>query len=164
MRNVGLLISIALAGILLATLIFSGDELEPKMAPDFALQSLDGETVSLSAFEGSVVLLDFWATWCGPCLKSVPGLHALVDRYQDRGVVLLVVSLDKTAGRARDYLTEHGYTTSNVLWESLDAARAVKDLFGVVGIPRTFVIDREGVIRYSGHPANLTDDDLLEWL
>jgi len=164
MRNIGLLVSIALAGILLATLVFSGGEKAPEMAPDFSLESLDGEIVTLSEFRGNVVIIDFWATWCSPCLKSFPSLHAMVDRHQDRGVVLLLVSLDRTAKRARDYLVENGYSTEAVLWESLDAAREVRDLFGVVGIPRTFILDRDGFIRYSGHPGKLTDADLLEWI
>jgi len=164
MRNVGLLISIALAGILLATIVFSGGEKPPEIAPDFSLESLDGEIVTLSEFRGNVVIIDFWATWCSPCLKSFPSLHAMADRHQDRGVVLLLVSLDRTAKRARDYLVENGYSTETVLWESLDAAREVRDLFGVVGIPRTFILDRDGFIRYSGHPGRLTDADLLEWI
>ena len=164
MRNIGLLVGIAVAGLLLATLLFSGGEKVPEIAPDFSLKSLDGETVTLSELRGNVVVIDFWATWCRPCLKSFPNLHAVVDRHQDRGVVLLLVSLDKTAKRARDYLVENGYPTENVLWGSLDAARDVKHLFGVVGIPRTFIIDREGFIQYSGHPGKLSDADLLEWL
>jgi len=164
MKNIGLLIGIALAGILLATLLLSSGDQEPELAPDFTLMSLDGEPVTLSELRGNVVVIDFWATWCSPCLKSFPNLHAAVNRHQDRGVVLLVVSLDKTAQRARDYLVENGYSTDNALWESLDAAREVKDLFGVIGIPRTFIIDRDGFIQYSGHPGKLTDDDLLDLL
>ena len=164
MKNIGPLIGIAVAGILLATLLLSSGDQEPELAPDFTLMSLDGEPVTLSELRGNVVVIDFWATWCSPCLKSFPNLHAAVNRHQDRGVVLLVVSLDKTAQRARDYLVENGYSTDNVLWESLDAAREVKDLFRVVGIPRTFIIDRDGFIQYSGHPGKLTDDDLLDWL
>jgi len=164
MRNVGLLVGIALAGILLAMLVFLGGEKAPEKAPAFSLKNLDGEAVTLAELRGNVVIIDFWATWCSPCLKSFPNLHAMADRHQDRGVVLLVVSLDRTAKRARDYLVENGYPTDNVLWESLAASREVKDLFGVVGIPRTFIIDRDGYIQYSGYPSKLTDTDLLEWL
>ncbi len=164
MRNIGLLVGIAVAAVLVATLMFSGGEKVPEMAPDFSLKNLDGETVTLSELRGNVVVIDFWATWCRPCLKSFPKLHAVVDRHQDRGVVLLLVSLDRTAKRSRDYLIENGYPTENVLWESLAASRAVKDLFGVVGIPRTLIIDRDGYIKYSGYPSKLTDAFLLEWL
>ncbi|MBE0635707.1 TlpA family protein disulfide reductase [Candidatus Bipolaricaulota bacterium] len=164
MKNAGLLIAIALAGVFLATILFSGEDLQPRLAPDFSLQSLDDERITLSDYRGQVVVMDFWATWCSPCLKSFPHLHDVVSRYQGEGVVLLVVSLDKSAQRARDYLIENGYATSNVLWESLDAARGVKEQFGVVGIPRTFIIDREGFIQYAGHPGQLTYEELGKWL
>ncbi|MFC2082799.1 TlpA family protein disulfide reductase [Candidatus Bipolaricaulota bacterium] len=164
MRNIGFVLGLALAGILIAALAFSTGERPPKSAPEFSLESLDGESITLSELRGSVVVIDFWATWCSPCLRSFPNLHAVVERHRDSGVVLLLVSLDKTAKRARDYLVDNGYSTEHALWESLDAAREVKELFGVVGIPRTFIIDRDGFIQYSGHPGRLTDDDLLALL
>ncbi len=164
MRNVGFWVGLALAAVLVATLVLPGPDNAPTLAPDFSLPSLDGEMVTLSGLRGSVVVIDFWASWCSPCRKSFPGLDALVSKYADQGVVLLVVSLDKTAQRARDYLTDNGYSTDNVLWGSLEAARDVKALFGVVGIPKTFLIDRIGLIEYAGHPDNLTDDDILRWL
>jgi len=163
-KNTGILVAAALAGLLIVTLLLSGGDQVIELAPDFTLMNLDGEFVTLSDYLGQVVVIDFWATWCSPCLKSFPNLHSVVDRNKDRGVVLLVVSLDKTANRARDYLIKNEYPTSNVLWESLEAARGIKELFGVVGIPRTFIIDREGFIRYAGHPGNLADKDLEEWL
>jgi cytochrome c biogenesis protein CcmG, thiol:disulfide interchange protein DsbE len=163
-QNTGILIAVALACTLIAMALFSGGGKEPEMAPEFALMNLDGESVALSDFRGSVVVIDFWATWCSPCLKSFPDLHEVVERNDEQGVVLLVVSLDKTEKRARDYLVDNGYSTSNVLWQSLDAAREVKELFGVVGIPRTFIIDREGFIRHVGHPGRLTDADIRKWL
>jgi thiol-disulfide isomerase/thioredoxin len=164
MRDIGIFLGLAVAGLLLATVLFPGADQGPMMAPDFSLRSLDNETFTLSDFIGHVVILDFWATWCSPCIRSFPDLHGLAERHRDRGVVLVLVSLDKTEERARDYLVANGYPTEHVLWESLDAARRVKALFGVGGIPRTFVIDRDGYIRYSGHPATLADADLLPWL
>lgn len=164
MRNLGTLLSVAVAVALLAMLAFSTADTEPKLAPDFSLMSLDGEEIRLSQYAGNVVVIDFWATWCTPCLRSFPALHELVARVEDRGVVLLVISLDRSQQRARDYLVENGYSTAQVLWESRDASRAVKELYGVVGIPRTFVIDRNGYIQYSGKPSDLTDAELLRWL
>lgn len=163
MKNSGILIAAALAGLLIVTLLLTGGDREPEMAPDFTLMNLDGDFITLSDLRGNVVVIDFWATWCSPCLKSFPNLHEVVERNEEQGVVLLLVSLDKTAKRARDYLVENGYETDNVLWESLEASREVKELFGVVGIPRTFIIDREGFIQHTGHPGELSDADLQEW-
>jgi cytochrome c biogenesis protein CcmG/thiol:disulfide interchange protein DsbE len=137
---------------------------EPELAADFSLVSLDGETVSLSGYRGRVVLLDFWASWCAPCTKTFPTLHELHERFADRGVDFLVVSLDGSEKKSREHLEENGFPTDNVLWGSLDEARAVKRLYGVIGIPRTFLIDRDGFIRFDGHPRSLTAETIESWL
>jgi peroxiredoxin len=135
-----------------------------EVAPDFSLLALNGDTVTLSALRGSVVILDFWASWCKPCTKTLPGLHALATRLADRGVVLLAVSLDHAAEAALKYADALGLAADSVLYGSLADARAVKDLYRVVGIPRTFIIDREGWIRYSGTPSGVTEEALAPWL
>ncbi|MFC2077545.1 peroxiredoxin family protein [Candidatus Bipolaricaulota bacterium] len=137
---------------------------EPALAPGFSLVSLDGDVVSLSDYRGQVVVLDFWASWCQPCTKTFPKLHELHGQYADRGVVLLVVSLDRSEEASREHLAENGFPTENVLWGSLAEARAVKDLYGVRGIPRTFLIDREGYIRFSGYPSRVDAEKLEPWL
>jgi peroxiredoxin len=125
-------------------------------APDFTLQDLNGNKVSLSDFRGRVVILDFWASWCAPCRASMPSLRAFYDKYHDQGLVMIGVSLDRTGKDAADYLAENGYGDVIGLWESLIAAQRVARLYGVSGIPHTFVIDRAGVIRFSDHPLRLT--------
>ena len=165
MRDSGIWILVGLFGLVaVAALLLGGADTEPRPAPDFTLQNLDGDAVSLAEYRGDVVILDFWATWCKPCTKTFPELHALQQEYADRGVALLVVSLDRNEERARDHLVENGFATDNVLWGSLEEARAVKELYGVVGIPRTFLIDRTGYIRYSGYPTRLTSEELERWL
>jgi thiol-disulfide isomerase/thioredoxin len=134
------------------------------LAPDFTLPNLDGREISLSDLVGHVVILDFWASWCPPCTRALPDIHALEESYADRGVVLLVLCFDKDEEDARVYLTENGYATDNVLWGSLQDVRAVRDLFGVASVTHTLVIDPDGYIRYSGHPEKLTGDVLEPWL
>jgi thiol-disulfide isomerase/thioredoxin len=124
-------------------------------APDFALQSLDGESFSLSQFRGRVVILDFWASWCGPCRSTMPKLHALWRDLADRGVDFIGVSLDRTAAAASSYLATNGYEDVISLWESLSAAQAVASLYGVRAIPQTIVIDRNGIVRFNNHPVML---------
>lgn len=136
----------------------------PPLAPEFTLPNLDGTQISLSDYSGSIVILDFWASWCGPCTETLPEIHALEEAYADRGVVLLLLCFDKCEEDARAYLTEHDYATDNVLWGSLKQVRAVRDLFGVEAVTHTLVIDTEGYIRYSGHPAKLTSEVLEPWL
>jgi len=135
-----------------------------QLAPEFTLAELSGGEVALSDFRNRVVVLDFWATWCSPCRASMPGLEALRTRYRDKGLVVVSVSLDRSGEDARSYLERNGYEEFIGLWESLAAAKQVARLYGVFGIPRTFVIDRNGFIRYSGHPARLTDATIEPWL
>jgi len=119
-------------------------------APEFALPNLDGTTVRLADFRGQVVILDFWASWCAPCVTTAPVLEELCEHYQDGGVVLVGVTIDRRVEDARQFLEDNGHTSMIALWGSLDTAREVKALYGVVEIPHVFVIDRIGFIRFSG--------------
>lgn len=125
-------------------------------APEFALRSLDGESVRLSSYRGHMVILDFWASWCGPCRTSMPALHALWEGYRDRGVVLIGISLDRAESDARAYLRANRFDGMIALWDSVTASQAVARAYGVAGIPRTLVIDADGVVRFVGHPATLS--------
>ncbi len=126
-----------------------------EIAPDFTLRSLDGQTVSLSQFRGSVVILDFWASWCGPCRATLPALHALWREVADRGVVFMGVSLDRSERAAAGYLDASALGGMLALWDSLAAAQAVAANYGARAIPRTVVIDRRGIVRFNAHPAKL---------
>jgi thiol-disulfide isomerase/thioredoxin len=132
------------------------------VAPLFSLPTLDGETVSLFDYRGRLVILDFWASWCVPCRLSMPTLEAMAGELGD-DVILLGVSLDRSAADARAYVEAKAYTDLVTLYGSLTSARAVASTYGVLGIPRTFVIDREGVVRYAGHPS-LLQRELVESL
>lgn len=123
-------------------------------APDFLLASLEGQPTALSDFLGSVVILDFWASWCGPCKDTMPGLMALVQAF-DPDVVLLGVSLDRSANDAEQYLEANEYDSMVALFGSHSEALAVFQQYGGSGIPYTFVIDRHGIIRFIGHPISL---------
>lgn len=158
---IGLVIA---ATTIVAPVLFGEDDCGPELAPQFILRNLDGTEVSLAEHLGSVIILDFWASWCAPCTKALPEIHALQEAYADQGVVLLIVCFDKSEEEARDFLVVNGYASENVLWGSLKEARAVKDLFGIDWVTHTFVIDRAGYIRFSGHPTRLTAEELEPWL
>ena len=129
-------------------------------APDFTLKDLDGNSVSLHQFRGHVVILDFWASWCAPCRASMPTLDGFATRYQNKGLVLVGVSLDRSASDATSYLKQSNYHRLIALWESVSASQGVARTYGVSAIPRTFVIDRDGVIRFVDHPMRLTESFL----
>jgi len=133
-------------------------------APEFALPNLDGTTVRLADFRGQVVILDFWASWCAPCVTTAPVLEELCRHYQDDGVVLVGVTIDRRVEDARQFLEDNGHTSMIALWGSLDTAREVKTLYWVVEIPHVFVIDRIGVIRFSGRAEDLDAAHIAPWL
>ncbi len=106
---------------------------------DFTLTDLHGKQWTLKQLRGSVVLVNFWATWCPPCRKEMPDLEALYQRFEDRGLVVLAIS-DEDADKVRPFLAERKITYPVLL----DPGRKVNDLFRVEGIPKSFVYDRDG--------------------
>ncbi len=116
--------------------------LEGKEAPGFALQTLEGDPVSLESVRGSPVVLNFWATWCVPCLQEHPVLLEAARRYQGRGVVFLGVLYGDEAADANAYLKKHGKAFPTLL----DPAQRTAIDYGVGGVPETFFIDRSGQI------------------
>lgn len=110
------------------------------LAPDFTLERLDGGTVTLSDLRGQVVVLDFWATWCGPCEESMPYLQDLHDRYSSQGVVVLAINQEESRSTVARYINDRGYTFTVLL----DRNGAVGRAYDVWGIPYTVVIDQSG--------------------
>ncbi|HEC62917.1 MAG TPA: TlpA family protein disulfide reductase [Candidatus Acetothermia bacterium] len=135
------------------------------VAPDFSLPDLlSGEPISLSHLRGCVVLLEFGASWCAPCRESAPWLLALASHFQERGLVLVGVSLDRTLEAARALWNHPADLEFFPLWGSFEQAMQVARLYAVPAIPRVFLIDRQGVIRFVGHPSELTPELIEPWL
>jgi cytochrome c biogenesis protein CcmG/thiol:disulfide interchange protein DsbE len=117
-------------------------------APDFTLQDLSGMEVSLRQHKGQVVLLDFWATWCGPCRMSIPELVRLQEKYQDQGLVVLGVSADdprKTSNQTLMAFKDQFKINYSILRADAFVKRAYFGN-GQMPLPTLFVIDREGVV------------------
>ncbi len=124
------------------------EELTGEMAPDFTLESLDGYPVALADLKGSVVVLNFWATWCRPCLQEHPGLLATAEKFKPQGVAFMGILYGDTKAKAEVYLKKHGSAYPTLL----DEAQRTNIDYGVAGVPETFIIDREGRIakKYAG--------------
>jgi TonB family protein len=109
----------------------------------FALQDLDGKQVDLQSLKGKVTLLDFWASWCGPCVRELPHIEKLHRDFKDRGLVVLGVN-NEEADVARAFVKNKGYTFTSLV----DEGREVAMKYGVSGIPHVFVIGREGKVKW----------------
>lgn len=112
-------------------------------SPAWELKDLDGKSVKSSDFAGKVVILDFWATWCGPCRMEIPGFIELQKQYADKGLVVIGVSLDQDGASAvKPFIEKMGINYPIALGDE-----AVVSAFGgIEGIPTTFIIDRAGNI------------------
>jgi cytochrome c biogenesis protein CcmG/thiol:disulfide interchange protein DsbE len=122
--------------------------LEGTPAPDFTLQTMDGEPVTLASLEGRTVVLNFWSTWCQPCKLEHPHLQQAASVYGQKGVVFLGVLYNDEAEKAKPFLKRNG----SVYPTLLDPGQRVAIDFGVAGVPETFIITADGQIaqKFSG--------------
>jgi peroxiredoxin len=113
-------------------------------APDFTLPLLDGGNLRLQEQRGQVVLVNFWASWCGPCRQEMPLLERMHQRYQDAGFVVLGVNVEGEERPARGLVQQTGVTFPILI----DKGQQVSELYDVSAMPSSVVLDRNGVVRY----------------
>jgi cytochrome c biogenesis protein CcmG, thiol:disulfide interchange protein DsbE len=111
-------------------------------AKEFSVQDSDRK-VSLDQFRGQIVVLNFWATWCPPCLEELPSLMTMQDRMRGRGIVVVGVSIDVDQDAYHRFLKQQGINFLTVR----DPEQKVAGLYGTAGWPETYIIDRQGVLR-----------------
>lgn len=130
---------------------------------DFALKNLEGKEVKLSDYKGKIVVLDFWATWCGPCKASFPKMQELVNKYKDKEVTFLFINTwenkkdDEVLKNVTDYLTEKKYTFNVVF----DSKSEVVTKYKIQGIPTSILIGKNGNILFAGH-SNSSLGELID--
>lgn len=112
-------------------------------APDFTLQTFDGETIRLSDFRGQPVVINFWASWCVPCEREAPILESTWRKYRDAGVVFIGIDYVDTEPAARAFLDKYDITYRN----GPDVGSRISDAYRIQGVPETFFVDRKGVVR-----------------
>ena len=138
-----------------------GDVKIGQPAPDFSAQDLADQTVKLADYRGQkVVLIDFWATWCGPCRMAMPGLQSVQDDLKSRGLEILSVNQGESSGQAGAFMKSKGYGF-HVL---LDPHSAIGAQYAVRGIPTLVAVDKTGVVRWIRVGYRPDDTDLRQEL
>jgi cytochrome c biogenesis protein CcmG/thiol:disulfide interchange protein DsbE len=138
------LISLSMLVLMFAAACYTGSR-PPRIgnaANQFSVQDSD-RAVSLNQFHGQIVVLNFWATWCPPCVEELPSLMTMQDRMRSRGVVVLGVSIDVDEDAYHRFLKQRGINFLTVR----DPEQKVAGMYGTSGWPETYVIDRQGVVR-----------------
>lgn len=112
-------------------------------APDFTFPDLHGKEVSLSDYRGKVVLVNIWATWCGPCRDEMPSMQRLYERLKGKDFEILAVSIDSTGSKAVAPFMEELNLTFPAL---LDPEGKIRTLYGITGVPESYVVDKKGIL------------------
>jgi len=127
-------------------------------APDFELINLAGDRIRLSGLRGTVVLINFWATWCGPCRLEMPAIQERYQRYRPE-LAVLAVDFDEPADEVQKFVDELGLTFEVLL----DPGAKVQDLYRVRGYPTTYLVDAEGIVQVY-HIGLMTGEQLDRYL
>jgi peroxiredoxin len=137
---IGFILVVAMRGVSAAGAVKPGD-----LAPGLRLQAGDGKVVSLSDYKGRVVLIDFWASWCGPCRLAFPAINDLHVELRDRGFEAIAINLDEQRKDADRFLADRPHALT-VLFDPKGGSATS---FGLGGMPSSFVVDREGRVRFA---------------
>jgi len=137
--------SLALASLLALVAPHAVPAIAPaSSAPDFTLRTMEGPNLRLQEQRGQVVMINFWATWCGPCRQEMPHLNRLFEKYRASGFVLLGVNVDDDPRNAAEVAAKLGVKFPMLL----DTDKKVSHLYDLASMPSTLLIDRDGKVRY----------------
>ena len=117
--------------------------MKEKLAPNFRFENLSGQKVELKQLKGKVLLLNFWATWCGPCKEEMPSMDALYQLFKEKEFIFLTISVDyEDKKKVKEFIDKHRYSFPVLI----DSTCLSLDLFSVKAIPTTFLIDKKGMM------------------
>jgi peroxiredoxin len=132
-------------------------------APSITLSNASDSSVSLSSFKGKVVLLDFWASWCGPCRQSNPALVKLYDEFKNQGFEIVAVSLDQNRKAWLQAIKQDGLTYTQLL-DARGADSEVANTYGISEIPTSFLIDKQGRLQERNLHGKVLKNRIIELL
>ncbi len=112
-------------------------------APDFQFYNPEEEPISLSDLRGKPVMLNFWATWCGPCVSEMPYIQQVYEEWSARGLVLLAINIGETSSQVEEFLQNHNLSVPVLL----DTRQVIAQKYSIRAIPTTFFIDKDGIIQ-----------------
>lgn len=133
-------------------------ELLEQPAPDFALKSLSGQNLRLSEYRGEIVLVNFWASWCGPCRQQLDVLDELHAQFSDQGLIILSVSIDRKSKRSAKFLAQ----LKPPFPVLRDERKSVSRLYDIDDMPLTLFIDQTGTVRAVHEGFSKDDTDLYQ--
>ena len=116
-----------------------------KPAPDFTLKSLEGTNLNLTEQRGKIIVINFWASWCGPCRKEMPVLETFYKKYTDLGVSVWGVNVEQENQAGRDFLADLNLTFPILF----DKSNTLSESYNVEAMPTTVIVDRDGLVRYT---------------
>lgn len=129
-------------------------------APDFTLNKDDGQPASLADFRGQIVVLNFWASWCIPCVEELPSLKQLAQRYADKGVVVIGISRDPDPDAYKEFLDKFQINFVTMR----NASNSVGEIYGTYQLPETYIISRDGhLVNKIIGGTNWTSPQMLEY-
>ncbi len=149
-KRLKVMLVITLVSVLLSGLVMAGCSPSSAQgvevgnpAPDFQLQSLDGQTVSLGNLQGKPVLINFWATWCGPCRSEMPYIQEIYEEWTNKGLLGLAINIGESSSKAEEFMQSNSLSFAVLL----DTKQDVAQRYNITGIPTTFFIDKDGIIQ-----------------
>jgi cytochrome c biogenesis protein CcmG/thiol:disulfide interchange protein DsbE len=151
------------AAAFLAVIVLSLRDTAPKegsAAPDFTITTDSGKQVSLDSFGGKVLVLNFWATWCAPCIEEIPSLNAMQKRFAKSGVVVLAISIDKNSQKYHAFLDRIHVSFDT----ARDPAASISERYGTFQYPETYIIKDGKIMRKFARAEDWTSDDLTRYI